>query len=181
MLGFLKRICYEFRDLKALTRIYIAHVRSHLEYASVIWNPIYNVHCEKIESVQKQFVICALRKSVRRDSEYRLTTLLRQIPTLGLESLARRRSNSSIFFVSKIIDVPHLFETFNSIRNVPAHTYGLRVLNIFRNIFHRTKYGTSEPVNTVWMLFKKKSAICTSMAFREELSGSKCECQTLLL
>ena len=161
MLGFVKRICYDFRDPMALTSIYNAHVRSHMEYASVIWNPIYGVHSDKIESVQKQFIIYALRRSVKRDAEYRLPPYPVRCSTLGLESLARRRSNSCIFFVfdvlSKFIDAPQLHEVFNSIMNVPAHSYGFRVMNIFRNIFHRTNYGSSETVYSATRLFNKVS------------------------
>ena len=36
MLGFLKRLCAEFVDTRCLTSLYVAHVRSHLEYASVV-------------------------------------------------------------------------------------------------------------------------------------------------
>lgn len=151
MLGFLKRIRYYFRNVKALTSIYNTHVRSHLEYASVIWNPIYGVHSDKIESVQKQFVLYALRRTVRRDSEYRLPPYPLRCSTLNLESLSRRRTNSCIFFVFDVlsgnIDAPHLGEIFDSIRNVPGHSYGMRVINFFRNVFHRTNYGSSEPVN----------------------------------
>lgn len=142
-LGFLKRICCDFRKVKAITSIYNAHVRSHLEYAFVIWNPIYGVHSDKIESVQKQFVIYALRGSVRRDAVYILPPYSVRCSTLGLESLARRRSNSCIFFVydvlSKAIDAPQLYDVFNSIINVPLHSYGLRMMNVFRNVFHRTQ------------------------------------------
>ena len=45
MLGFMKRICYEFTDplRVALKSVYFAYVRSHLEYGSVIWHPNYAV------------------------------------------------------------------------------------------------------------------------------------------
>lgn len=70
MLGFVKRICHEFRSIKALKSIFCAHVRSHLEYACTVWQP----HCitkkAEIESIQKKFAIYALRRSVRRDSNY---------------------------------------------------------------------------------------------------------------
>lgn len=177
MLGFIKRICYDFRSVKALTSIYNAHVRSHLEYASVIWNPIYGVHSDKIESVQRQFVLYALSRTVRRDSEYRLPPYSNRCSTLNLESLSRRRTNSCIFFVFDVlsgnIDAPHLGEVFDSIKNVPDHSYGLRVINIFRNIFHRTNYGSSEPVNSASRLFNKVTHLyvdgITRDAFRKQV------------
>lgn len=32
-----------------------------LEYACVIWNPAYELHCDRIESIRKQFTFFALR------------------------------------------------------------------------------------------------------------------------
>lgn len=62
MLGFIKRICRDFRNVKALKSIFFAHVRSHLEYASVVWSPYYQVHNDSIESIQKKFLMYALRQ-----------------------------------------------------------------------------------------------------------------------
>ena len=159
MLGFLKRICYDFHNVRALTSVYNAHVRSHLEYASVLWNPSYDVHSDKIESVQKQYVIYALRRTIRRDSDYKLPPYSDRCSSLDLETLARRRTNSCIFFVfdllTKYIDSPQLYDILQSIRNVPSHTYNFRVMDIFRNVFHRTNYGSSEPINSATKLFNK--------------------------
>lgn len=41
MLGFLKRICKDFTCINALKSVYYAHVRSHLEYANIVWNPFF--------------------------------------------------------------------------------------------------------------------------------------------
>ena len=170
MLGFLKRICYEFRNVRALTSIYNAHVRSHLEYASVLWNPHYAVRSGEIESVQKQFVMFALRKSVRRDSNFRLPPYADRCSSLGLETLARRRDNSCIFFVfdvlRKNIDAPQLLEIFDSLRTV-NRTYSFRTMNIFRTVFHRTKYRASEPINAASKLFNTVSHLYVDETSRE--------------
>lgn len=161
MLGFLKRICFDFRNPKALVSVYNAHVRSHLEYCSVLWNPSYAVHSDKIESVQKQFVMYALRRTVKRDSNHRLPPYNDRCSSLDLETLARRRENSCIFFVfdvlRKNIDAPQLLNFFESMRKVPTHTHLLRTMNFFRNVFHRTNYGSSEPMNAASKLFNKVS------------------------
>lgn len=54
MLGFLKRVCFDFTDTVALKSIYCALVRSHLEFACVVWNPHYSVHISRIESIKKK-------------------------------------------------------------------------------------------------------------------------------
>ena len=52
MLGFLMRVCNCFDDPKALTIVYTSQVRSHLEYASVIWHPNYQIHIDRMASIQ---------------------------------------------------------------------------------------------------------------------------------
>ena len=44
--------------IKAYTFMYV-HVRSPLEYASVVWNPYYDTHVNLIEFIQnKMFSLC---------------------------------------------------------------------------------------------------------------------------
>lgn len=62
MLGFIKRVCVDMDSPYALKSIYVAYVRSILEYASVIWQPWYSCHIRRIESIQKQFLMFALRR-----------------------------------------------------------------------------------------------------------------------
>ena len=64
-------MCIDFANLKAFTIVYCANVRSHLEYASVVWCPSLITKVDAMESVQKRFVMYALRRSVRRDINYR--------------------------------------------------------------------------------------------------------------
>lgn len=63
------------------------------------------------------------------------------------------------FFVfdvlTKSIDYPQLLYILNSITNVPVHTYVFRALNLFKNVLHRTNYGSFEPINSASKLFKK--------------------------
>jgi hypothetical protein len=61
MLGYIRRIGKEFRDPYTLKTLYNSFVRSHLDYASVVWNLYYGVHLERIEAIQKKFLKFALR------------------------------------------------------------------------------------------------------------------------
>jgi hypothetical protein len=61
MLGYIKRIGKEFRDPYTLKTLYNSFFRSHLDYASVVWNPYYGVHLKRIEAIQKKFLKFALR------------------------------------------------------------------------------------------------------------------------
>lgn len=103
MLGFLKRVCKDFRNVAALKSVYFAHVKSHLEYTSVVWEPYYQNYDDKIESVQKKFLIYALRRSMRRDENYRLPSFVSRCESIGIESLSCRRFNLSALYVSDVL------------------------------------------------------------------------------
>jgi len=153
MLGFIKRICHEFRSVKALKSIYCAHVRSHLEYACTVWQPHCVTKIAEIESIQKKFVMYALRRTVRRDSNFRLPPYDSRCKTIGIESLARRRINLSVFFIYDVltnrIDAPHL----------SSHVIVHQSNRVFREYeflsinTHRTDYGMYEPLNNMCMVF----------------------------
>ena len=55
MLGFMMRICADFSAVSVFIYLYFSHVRSHLEYVTAIWSLNYDIHINRIESVQKKF------------------------------------------------------------------------------------------------------------------------------
>lgn len=55
-LGFVLRTCKPFTDENSLKIVYYAYVRSTLEYACPIWYPIYAIHKDRIENIQKKFI-----------------------------------------------------------------------------------------------------------------------------
>jgi hypothetical protein len=61
MLVYIRRIGKEFRGPYTLKTLYNSFVRSHLEYASVVWNPYYGVHLKRIGAIQKRFLRFVLR------------------------------------------------------------------------------------------------------------------------
>lgn len=54
-LGFIIRNSKSFSTMKSLKILYCAFVRSHLEYASQIWNPNYAIHASRLERIQRKF------------------------------------------------------------------------------------------------------------------------------
>lgn len=61
MLGFIKRWSKEFNDPYVLKSLYSCLVRPNLEYASQVWSPFYEVHINRIEAVQRNFLRFSLR------------------------------------------------------------------------------------------------------------------------
>jgi len=61
VLGFIKRWYKEFDDPYTTKLLFTPFVRPNLEYCSSVWSPQYQVHIDRIECVQKQFLLFALR------------------------------------------------------------------------------------------------------------------------
>lgn len=55
-LGFIIRNTREFSDTSLIRVLYFALVMSKLEYASIVWYPIYNVHCQNLERIHRRFL-----------------------------------------------------------------------------------------------------------------------------
>jgi hypothetical protein len=52
LLGFVRRMTRDFRNPYSIRNLYCSLVRSNLEYSSIIWNPAYKIHIDRIERVQ---------------------------------------------------------------------------------------------------------------------------------
>lgn len=158
MLGFIMRICVEFRDPRTLKALYFAYVRSILEYGSVVWCPTYQVLIDRIESIQRRFVWFVFCKfgwqEYVRFAPYNFKCHL-----LELESLHCRRRNSGVIFVHDIfsghIDSPNLLSMMDI--NVPPRRFRNSDLLHIRN--HRTNYGSAEPITRISKVFNEFSAI----------------------
>ena len=54
--GFIYRNCKDFSNFATLNVLYTSLIRSRLEYAALIWYPIYITHIDLLESVQRKFL-----------------------------------------------------------------------------------------------------------------------------
>ncbi len=78
-------------------------VRPILEYGSVVWNPNYQIHSDKLESVQKQFLLFALAH-FRWDSRVSLPSYTSRLKLINLPTLSSRREMLGIIFLMKILN-----------------------------------------------------------------------------
>lgn len=46
----------EFEQIKTIKILYYTYIRSHLEYVSQVWNPVYDIYINQIERIQKRFL-----------------------------------------------------------------------------------------------------------------------------
>lgn len=151
-LGFIMRISKNFNNAKTFKILYCTYVRSILEYASQIWNPMYDVYVSRIERIQTKFIkyICFRLRIPYYDYNY--DQLCRKHHLLPL---SKRRDISDAIFLLKIasnnIDCPYLLSKIllkiptvtrsKSLLYVPTvgsnyrqNSYLLRACNNFNNL-----------------------------------------------
>ena len=110
-LGFIIRSSGCFSNGTTLKRLYVAFVRSKLEYASVVWAPATQIHIQALEKIQRRFLKFV---SFKLDGVYPPRGIPQNVllERFGLIDLDRRRTNASLCFLKKIfnhqIDCPQL-------------------------------------------------------------------------
>lgn len=101
-LGFVPRNSKNFKNMETLKLLYCSFVRSKLEYAAIVWSPIYNNYQTAFEKVQRKFMKSALYLI---DGEYVPRGIANDIllQRTKLCSLSSRRITSSIIHLHKIL------------------------------------------------------------------------------
>jgi hypothetical protein len=145
MLGFVLRNGKFLNDPESLRILYCAYVRSHMEYAAVVWSPIYNVYVEMIENIQRKFCKAATYLTegyypVRGCSQILL------LKKFNLISLKQRRCCSFVMYMYKLIhgqiDCADLLRNVNF--RVPRLTS--RVRDTFLLPYARTNKLIASPI-----------------------------------
>ena len=111
LLGFIVRGTRSFASVFALETLFCSLIRSRLEYCSVVWNPYYITHIDKLENVQRKFLKHLCFKVDRCHPPRGLPQSL-YLARFQLQSLHLRRFLSGITFLYKLlhgsIDCPSL-------------------------------------------------------------------------
>nr|CAI5870437.1 unnamed protein product [Callosobruchus analis] len=100
--GFVVRNCRNFKSPEALIALYSTYIRSHLEYASVIWNPFYNHDKSTLEGLQRKFLkFLAYRiDGIYPAQGFPQTSLLCRF---NIQSLEIRRVCAALTFLYKLL------------------------------------------------------------------------------
>lgn len=111
-LGFILRVGKPFKRLLTFKVLFNSYVRSRLEFACVVWSPLYKIHSDRIEKVQKKFVKAVEYRTTKKYLDY-ATALKRQ----NLTSLSYRRERADLLFLYKVInnhiDAPLLLQSLS--------------------------------------------------------------------
>jgi hypothetical protein len=165
MFGFMKRWTKDIYDTHCILTIYFAYIRSQVEYAVPVWNPYYKTHIDRIETIQKKFLIHLYFKcGGEYDSNIPFYENISRIPSYNdrcsehkILTLNDRRKFLASCFVFNIIkgltDSSFILENINF--QVP--TRQLRHQTFLKIQHHRTNYGANEPINNISNSFNEVS------------------------
>ncbi|XP_058449787.1 probable RNA-directed DNA polymerase from transposon X-element isoform X1 [Malaya genurostris] len=145
MLGFIKRFSHNFQDPYTIKLLYTTYVRPILEYCSLVWNPYNIIHEERIESIQRQFLLYALRKL--NWTAFPLSSYEARCMLISIQTLKERRDLAMLYFISDIISQriqsPSLLSQLNFYTPSPQ----LRTRKLFLERNTRTNYAKYSPIN----------------------------------
>ena len=173
LVGFIKRTCCDFTNTTAIKSIYIALVRSILEYCSVVWSPHQKSSIDRIERVQRKFIkfLC-----FKEGMEYNADNYLNLCSHFKLSPLFIRRQVLDLCFIHKcvnyITDCPDINSSFTFF--VPPRR--LRSSDLFRIPNHRvnlSKYCfSSRAMSLLNSVYRFDIDLFTSLsAFKTQVSS----------
>ena len=144
VLCFVKRWAKEFKDPYVTKRLYTSLVRPILEYASVIWDPYYNIYINKLESVQKQFLLFCLR-GLNWNPNIRLPPYRSRLALIRLPTLKSRRTVSNISFIIDLLQGKIDSEFLLGKISISVPNRMLRSYHPLTIPFHRSNFANLDP------------------------------------
>jgi hypothetical protein len=152
VLWFVKRTLKNKFSINAAKILYCALVRSILEYCTVVWNPYCVSHSDSIESIQKQFLLWALREVYQRDENFVLPAYEMRCQFLDLHPLWRRRIQFAVFLIYDLLHLKLQSDSLRSRINYTRMQYdpnqrNLRNVELIRIDVNRTDYAHNQPFN----------------------------------
>jgi hypothetical protein len=149
-LGFLNRVTKEFRSEKCLKLLYNSLVRSHLEYACVVWNPQYIKYIERIESVQKKFVNI-LNFRCHRNQHFQNYDM--NLKKYDLHKLTTRRNVAFVTFLYKLLTGQVSCNLLISKLNFNVGYRSLRSPSLFYISKYNTSSSGNSPLNSLQKIY----------------------------
>lgn len=137
-----------------MTVLYNTYIRSKLEYASIIWAPIYQCYKDRIEHIQRKFLKCLSFKcdGIYPPRGHDHQALLNRFTFLSLENRRIYASQMFLFkLVNALIDCPDLLAQIRFY----APQYYSRQQPVFYIPAVNTNFESRNPVQRACRLFNQ--------------------------
>ena len=146
ILGFVKRRAKEFESPYLTKKFFTTFVLPVVEYVSPIWAPYRQVDCNRIESIQKQFLIFALRHLGFQGPQ--LPPYESRLLLIDMTPLVSRRKLASALLAFDLlqdnIKVPELRSRFI----VNSNQHSTRSRRYIREELHHTDFAFFDVIST---------------------------------
>lgn len=172
LLGLIKRQCKEFTDPYALKVLFVSFVRPILEYSSQLWSPHYDVHVNRLESVQKKFLSHALRH-LNWTNINDLPRYEYRLKLIDLPMLCCRRKFLSFCFAHNLLNNHIDSVTLLSMVNIRVPTRIYRNFEMIDIPHSRTNYLLHSPLNSMFNLYNKFNVILNYYVFKSKKFKTK--------
>lgn len=104
MVGFAKQTVGKKFNEEALKTLYVAFVRSKIDYCSIVWFPVYRAQISELEKIQKKFTMLAQREWPNEANNYEIRPYETRCMDLKIETLERRFLINGCQFVFDILE-----------------------------------------------------------------------------
>lgn len=168
MLGFVKRRAKEFQCPYVTKSLYCSLVRSVLEYCSCVWSPYTAADISRVESVQRQFLLFALRRLQWRH-RFELPPYEDRLMLIDMETLENRRKLSACTFIFDIIRdnlSVQEFKEWIQVRRIHRFTRSSSTLQLLVPQVN-TNYQANNPAVRSLRIFNKFSEFFDFVCSRE--------------
>lgn len=163
--GFVKRRAKTYNDPHITKTLYCGLVQPIIEYASVIWAPYTKCKIDKIESVQKQFLIFALKPL--GFSGYVLPRYESRLLLLNMTTLDNRRRLAYALFGFDLVRKRLRVNALNDRVNFRVNTFNLRQHRILREELHSSNFSSNDCVDLAIRIFNDFGSLYDNNVTRE--------------
>jgi hypothetical protein len=167
-LGYVLRCTRGFTTIKPLIVLYIALVRSRLEYCATIWSPYFKRYVEIIEKVQKRFLRTLYP---RENGKYPImdnyVPTSRLLELYNMQSLEVRRSINDLLCLYDVVNSVNDSQLIELIDFYVPKVY-CRNSRLFMRKGCNTKYGENSPP-------KRMCETYTKFTRELDIFGPRCE------
>jgi hypothetical protein len=165
MLGFIKRRAKEFNNPYLTKMLFCSVVRPILEYGNIVWNPNHETHFKKIESVQKQFLLFAL-KNLGWNS-YHLPPYKHRLLLINMTTLASRFELASCLFIFDLLRNKINCPTLSNKLILNTNTKNLRNTLFLSEIMTKDSIIFNDTINLAIRNFNKYQKLYNNNISRE--------------